>query len=312
MRSSSEWKETTDSRPPSRQDALGGEQSRCKLVQFLVHEQPQRLEGARRRMDRARLAVHDAADDVGERAGGEDRIFLPLGDDGARDRARMPLLAQKENDIGEIAFGNFRDHIRGARSVGAHAHVERAVLAEGEAALGLIELHRRDAEIEHDAVDRLIPALPRDLIERGEARLHELEPAFRAFDKTRAMRDRALVAVDADHAAIGGVEHHARVAAGAEGAVDIDAAVLEIEEAERGRTEHGSVTSQSASDRPVSRRRCPSSLPCSARFCRHALDAQTLSQLAHRSRGLRELLAQAVGRPDLKFVSEADERRRPP
>ena len=93
-----------------------------------------------------------------------------------------------------------------------------------------------------------MPALPRDIVQRGEARLHEFEPALGAFDEVRALRDRALVAIDADHAAIGGLEHQARVTAGAEGAVDINAAVLEIEEIQRGRTEHGSVTSQSASD----------------------------------------------------------------
>ena len=70
-------------------------------------------------------------------------------------------------------------------------------------------------------------ALPRDIVERGEARLHEFEPALGAFDQIRALRDRALVAIDADHAAIGGIEHQARVTAGAEGAVDINAAVLD-------------------------------------------------------------------------------------
>ena len=34
-----------------------------------------------------------------------------------------------------------------------HAHVERPVGAEGEAALGLVELHRGDADVEHDAVE---------------------------------------------------------------------------------------------------------------------------------------------------------------
>ena len=43
-------------------------------------------------------------------------------------------------------------------------------------------------------------------------------------------------------------EDRARVAAGAEGGVDIDAAVARLEEVDRGTAEHGNVTSQSASD----------------------------------------------------------------
>ena len=34
-----------------------------------------------------------------------------------------------------------------------HAHVERGVAGVGEAALVLVELHRRDAEVEQHAVD---------------------------------------------------------------------------------------------------------------------------------------------------------------
>ena len=36
-----------------------------------------------------------------------------------------------------------------------HAHVERAVTQEGEAALGLVDLHGGDADVEHHAVDGL-------------------------------------------------------------------------------------------------------------------------------------------------------------
>ena len=37
---------------------------------------------------------------------------------------------------------------------------------ERKAASGLVELHRRHADIEHDAVDGVEAALPRDAIER--------------------------------------------------------------------------------------------------------------------------------------------------
>jgi hypothetical protein len=38
--------------------------------------------------------------------------------------------------------------------VRAEAHIERTILHEREAAFGVIKLHGRSAEVEHDAVDR--------------------------------------------------------------------------------------------------------------------------------------------------------------
>ncbi len=52
-----------------------------------------------------------------------------------------------------------------------HAHVERTFAAEGEAALGLVELHRRNAEVEGHAVDR------GDAF-AGQQRVHRAEAAF--------------------------------------------------------------------------------------------------------------------------------------
>ena len=145
-------------------------------------------------------------------------------------------------------------------------------MAEREAALGLVELHRGDAEIEHDAVDRLVPGIARDGVEIGEAVFDQRQPAARLLDQVRAQRDRGLVAVDADHLAVGGRQNGARIAAGAEGAVDIDAAVADIEEidAPGGRArECGGPVRQ----RQPSRRR-PPSFPCSRRVARRHLGTQ--------------------------------------
>ena len=54
--------------------------------------------------------------------------------------------------------------------VGAHPHVERAVLPVAEPALGAVELHRRDPEVEEDAVDRPVDDLLVDLGEAGPDR----------------------------------------------------------------------------------------------------------------------------------------------
>ena len=168
--------------------------------------------------------------------------------DGARDAARMTLLAENENDIGEIALARAGDHIGRARAVAAHAHVERSVEAEGEAALGAIELHGRDAEVEHHAVGFREAGIVRGVIEIGKPLLDQREAAIGGLHQIRAGRDRALVAIDADNFAIGGGEDGARIAAGAEGGVDIDAAVMHVEHGKRRRAQHRNMAGHAACD----------------------------------------------------------------
>ena len=73
-RSSSEWKETTASRPPGVSSASARGEAAVELAQLVVHRDAQRLEGAGRRIDGvALLAADDAAHDRGELAGARDR-----------------------------------------------------------------------------------------------------------------------------------------------------------------------------------------------------------------------------------------------
>ena len=122
-----------------------------------------------------------------------------------------------------------------------HAHVERPVEAEREAALRRVELHGGNAEVEHHAVDFRETGVARGVVEIGEPVFDQCQPAVRRLHQIRAQRDGASVAIDADHLAIGRGQHGARIAAGAEGGVDIDAAVANIEELDRGAAEHGNV-----------------------------------------------------------------------
>src|SRR5262245_46978973 len=93
-----------------------------------------------------------------------------------------------------------------------------------------------------------MPHIARDCFEIAEPVLDQCQPAGHLLDEVRAQRDCSLIPVDADHLAIGGCENGARIAAGAEGAVDVDAAVTRLEEADRLATEHGNVECRSASD----------------------------------------------------------------
>ena len=61
-----------------------------------------------------------------------------------------------------------------------------------------IELHRGDADIHHDAVDRINALRGADLGEVGEAILDQGQPAIGAVDQIEAAGNRRPVAVDAD------------------------------------------------------------------------------------------------------------------
>ena len=160
----------------------------------------------------------------------------------------MALLAEDKNDIGEIAFARAGDHIGRVRALAAHAHVERPVETERESALGPIELHGGDAEVEHNAIDGVEAGVVRRAIEIGEALFDQRETATRRLHQVRAKRDRRLVAVDADYFAIRGGENGTGIAAGAESGVDIDAAVVNVEEVDGGAAEHRNVGGASTND----------------------------------------------------------------
>ena len=90
-----------------------------------------------------------------------------------------------------------------------HAHVERPVAQEGEAARGLVDLHRGDADIEHHAVDG------RDALLREQPPMSPKRPSTRVSRPAWASA-RALaggngwgIAVDGDHPAVGGCENGA-------------------------------------------------------------------------------------------------------
>ena len=250
MRSSSEWNEITASRPPGFSMRSAAASAVGELAELVVHEDAQRLERARRRMDLARPCCARPC----RRSRRARASWRSAASARACTMARATSRAKRSSPsvammCGEIALGGRVHQIGGARPVAAHAHVERAVVAEREAALGLIELHRRDAEIEHDAVDRRDGRDCARPCSRSEKRSStSVSRPCAASTSSSAARDRVAVAVDADDARAAAAQDRARVAAGAERAVDIDAAVARLQVLEHLAGEHGNVTGQSASD----------------------------------------------------------------
>src|SRR5438094_8736258 len=118
-------------------------------------------------------------------------------------------------------LARLRHHIGRARACARHAHIEGTIVAEREAALGLVELHGRDAAIEPDAIDRIV-AMPRgDCGEIGEAILRQRKPAMTGGDELSGGGERAGIAVDGDYVAVGGSEDRAAIATGAERRIEI-------------------------------------------------------------------------------------------
>ena len=197
MRSSSEWKETTTSRPPGLSTRSAAASAAASSIQLFIHEDAQGLKGAGGGMDpvRARVCTTRPTMSASARVVRIGR-FGAGADNGAGDGAGMTLLAERSDDGGEIALGRMRHHVGCARSGVAHAHVERPIQAERKSALGLVELHRGNAEIEDNSVDRGVAEALRHRCEGGEPILHQQEAAPGRFHqigaraRSRSGRDR--------------------------------------------------------------------------------------------------------------------------
>src|SRR5258708_9590944 len=82
-----------------------------------------------------------------------ERLFPAIRDDGARDARRVAFLAEFTENADQLVEWCAVDHVRGADPLaGGHAHVERTVLHEAEAACRIVDLRRGDAEVEENAV----------------------------------------------------------------------------------------------------------------------------------------------------------------
>jgi hypothetical protein len=144
---------------------------------------------------------------------------------------RRPLLAVAGDHVREFPLVQLREQVcRRARTARVQAHVQRALLAEREAAVGAVELHRGDAEVEQDAVDRSDAEAIQDVGEVREVRSHERRPPERA-----GVERCARVRVDCDEPAARAEPRvdRPRMSAGTEGRVDVRPAATDREALER-------------------------------------------------------------------------------
>src|SRR5690606_15148564 len=121
-----------------------------------------RLEAACGRM-LAVTAAYRARDDLRQLAGARDRLHAAGRHDGARDAAGVTLFAQFADHVADLIVRRAREPGGGAfapRRI--HAHVERTVGLEAEAARGVVELWRRHAEVEENPCTATSVAMCRD------------------------------------------------------------------------------------------------------------------------------------------------------
>ena len=196
-----------------------------ELGQLVVDRDPEGLEDALRRMSlaEARGRRDGATYGVDEIERPQERPLGTPSHDRAGDRPREPLLAVAGEDAREIRLAPLVHEICGARlGVRIHPHVERGVVGVGEAALGTVELHRRDPEVEQDRVGAE-PALG-ELLEcpRERASQHrQLDACRQRAGKRLEVRRRVGIAVDRDDLAAAAqvLREQRGVPAAAEGAI---------------------------------------------------------------------------------------------
>ena len=105
-------------------------------------------------------AAERAGHDLRQTCRRRDRRSLPLPDNRPCDAATPGLFAVAPDQVGQLALREGIHQIaRRSALLGIEAHVERSLVSEGEPSLRLIELERRQPEIEQDAIERRNPSL---------------------------------------------------------------------------------------------------------------------------------------------------------
>lgn len=192
--------------PPGGQKLLGRGETTIEFPQLVVNGDPQCLECSGGWM-LPRLGSRDrVANDIREFEGTPNGPALPRSNYRARNPSGKPFLAECADHPCEIGLRQCRHQIGGARSSGAHPHVQRAVETKRKAALRIVELGRGEAEIKRNSGDRA-------RVHRAQKLRHVAEPAFedaKAFAITPGQistaSHRVWIPVDAQNSALGRVE----------------------------------------------------------------------------------------------------------
>ena len=218
-------------------------QPALQFAQLVIHMDAQRLEGAGGGMDgkAQRRGTLRLRNDFGQLA--PSSVNGPRGDDGAGDAAGVLFLAEAGDDLRQCAFVGGVDQIGGA--------LARRLMRMSSGPSSRKEKPRAGSSNWKDETPRSsttpslrVPASSASMCENSPCT--KREPAAEMRHQLLAARDGIGIAVDAQHAAIGGFQNGAGIAAAAEGAVDIMRAVLGREHRQHFVQHHGKMAAHAS------------------------------------------------------------------
>ena len=140
---------------PLHQQLLGRDEPAIELTKLVIDSNTESLEGPSCRVLSPLKFRHRGTHDFGEFDRTSNGPVMPCCGNRARNPAGEAFLAELANQFGQLAFGQGSNQIRSACTLAAHPHIEGPVKAKRKAALGSVELHRGNAQIESNAGDRL-------------------------------------------------------------------------------------------------------------------------------------------------------------
>ena len=191
-----------------RETAAGTQHAeRCRKAalqvrELVVHRDAQRLEDARRRIDRARALGLDAEHELPEVVGREERLARASAHDRRRDAPGLRLLAVLGEDAAKLALiPGIHDVRRRDAKPGIGAHIEWTRSAEAEAAPGVRELDGRETEVEERAVEIDEAALARDDVANREVASNENGTLSEPGKDTPRLVERCGIDVKSENAA---------------------------------------------------------------------------------------------------------------
>ena len=123
-----------------------------KDCEFTVDGDAERLKGSTRWMLPAARGCRDGIRNARRKVSGRgERTIL---DDRSCDATGMPFFSEVAEDAGEVVDGGVVDEFCGrARGIGTHSHVQWTGTVIGEPSGALVELVRRNTEIDNDGID---------------------------------------------------------------------------------------------------------------------------------------------------------------
>jgi hypothetical protein len=131
-------------------------------------------------------------------------------------------------DVGDLLLAGLGEDVGGAAAASLHPHVEGRVDGVGEAAVGLVQLQRRDPEVEEHPLRLRHSEIGQDLGDRVVHRVHQPYPRTEGCEPASGELEGLRIPVDAhDRRLRAAFQQRLGVAAHAQGGVDDDRSGLE-------------------------------------------------------------------------------------